>query len=82
MRSGTPTSTFQARVNAGTSRSIVDTLNRIVGQGMRSPEMMKRLVADGSEPAEPNTPDQFRAYVMREYDEVEKLLKTLNLKLF
>jgi hypothetical protein len=49
---------------------------------MRSPEMTMQLTADGSEPAEPNTPDQFRAYVARQYEEVEKLLKTLNLKLF
>jgi hypothetical protein len=49
---------------------------------MHSPEMMKRLSADGSEPAEPNSPEQFRAYVVREYDEVDKLLKTLNLKIY
>ena len=49
---------------------------------MRSPEMTKRLTADGSEPAEPNSPEQFRTYVAREYEEVEKLLKTLSLKLF
>lgn len=49
---------------------------------MRTPEMARRLTADGSEPAETNSPDQFRAYVAREYEEVEKLLKTLNLKLW
>jgi hypothetical protein len=38
---------------------------------MRSPEMTKRLTADGSEPAEPTSPEQFRAYVAREYEEVE-----------
>src|SRR5688572_9453127 len=76
------TNTYNLFAPAGTSRTVADTLNRTVGQGMRSPEMMKRLAGDGSEPAEPNTPEQFRAYVAREYDEVEKLLKTLNLKLF
>src|SRR5688572_7891651 len=76
------TNTYNLFAPAGTPRSVADTLNRTVGQGMRSPEMMKRLAGDGSEPAEPNTPEQFRAYVAREYDEVEKLLKTLNLKLF
>jgi tripartite-type tricarboxylate transporter receptor subunit TctC len=76
------TNTYNLFAPAGTSRSVADTLNRTVGQGMRSPEMMKRLAGDGSEPAEPNTPDQFRAYIAREYDEVEKLLKTLNLKIF
>jgi tripartite-type tricarboxylate transporter receptor subunit TctC len=76
------TNTYNLFAPAGTSRSVADTLNRTVGQGMRSPEMMKRLAGDGSEPAEPNTPEQFRNYVAREYEEVEKLLKTLNLKLF
>ena len=76
------TNTYNVFAPAGTARPVVDVLNRTVGDGMRSPEMMKRLAADGSEPAEPNTPDQFRAYVAREYDEVAKLLKQLNLKLF
>ena len=76
------TNTYNLFAPARTPRPVVDILNRTVGDGMRSPDMTKRLAADGSEPAEANTPDQFRAYIAREYDEVEKLLKTLNLKLF
>ena len=76
------TNTYNIFAPAGTARPIVAVLNRTVGDGMRSPDMLKRLAADGSEPAEANTPDQFRAYVAREYEEVEKLLKSLNLKLF
>jgi tripartite-type tricarboxylate transporter receptor subunit TctC len=74
--------TYNVFAPAGTPRPIADTLNRIVGQGMRSPEMAKRLANDGSEAAEPNSLDQFRAYVVREYDEVDKLLKTLKLKIY
>ena len=74
--------TYNIFAPAGTPRPIADTLNRIVGQGMHSPEMTKRLANDGSEPAEPNSLDQFRAYVVREYDEVDKLLKTLKLKIY
>ena len=76
------TNTYNLFAPAGTPGPVAETLNRIVGQGMRSPEMAKRLAADGSEPAEPNTPAQFRAYVAREYDEVDKLLKTLKLKIY
>ncbi len=76
------TNTYNIFAPAHTPRSIADTLNRIVGQGMRSPEMAKRLANDGSEAAEPNSLDQFRAYVVREYDEVDKLLKTLKLKIY
>jgi tripartite-type tricarboxylate transporter receptor subunit TctC len=74
--------TYNIFAPAGTPRPVADTLNRIVGQGMRSPEMAKRLANDGSEAAEPNSLDQFRAYVVREYDEVDKLLKTLKLKIY
>ncbi len=74
--------TYNIFAPAGTPRPIADTLNRIVGQGMRSPEMTRRLANDGSEAAEPNSLDEFRAYVVREYDEVDKLLKTLKLKIY
>jgi tripartite-type tricarboxylate transporter receptor subunit TctC len=76
------TNTYNIFAPAGTPKPIADTLNRIVGHGIHSPEMMKRLANDGSEAAEPNSLDQFRAYVVREYDEVDKLLKTLNLKIY
>ena len=76
------TNTYNIFAPAGTPRPIAEVLNRTVGAGMRTPEMAKRLAADGSEAAEPNTLEQFRAYVAKEYDEVDKLLKQLNLKLF
>ena len=74
--------TYNVFAPAGTPRPIADTLNRIIGHGMRSPEMTRRLANDGSEAAEPNSLDQFRAYVVREYDEVDKLLRTLNIKIY
>jgi len=74
--------TYNIFAPARTAGSIADTLNRIVGDGMHSPEMAKRLAGDGSEAAEPRSPEQFRAYVVREYDEVDKLLKTLSLKIY
>jgi tripartite-type tricarboxylate transporter receptor subunit TctC len=67
---------------AGTPRAILLAINETVGPGMHAPEMAKRLAADGSEPAERRTPDEFRAWIAGEYGEVEKLIKALNLKLY
>ena len=49
---------------------------------MRAPQMAQRLAADGSEPAERMTPEQFKAAIIREYAEAEKIVKQLDLKSF
>ena len=66
---------------AGTHRSIINTVNRIIGEGMHTPQMVKRLEADGSQPAERMTPEQLRATIAREYAEIEQQVKTLNVKI-
>jgi tripartite-type tricarboxylate transporter receptor subunit TctC len=66
---------------AGTPRGIINTINRIVGDGMHSPQMRQRLEADGSQPAERMTPDEMRATIAREYVELEQQVKHLNLKI-
>jgi tripartite-type tricarboxylate transporter receptor subunit TctC len=66
---------------AGTPRGIINTINRIVSDGMHSPQMRQRLEADGSQPAERMTPDEMRATIAREYAELEQQVKNLNLKL-
>ena len=76
------TNSYSLHAPADTPRAILLSINGIVSQGMNSPEMARRLAADGSEPAERNTPDEFRAAMARDYSEVEKLLKALNLKLY
>ena len=67
---------------AGTPRGIILAINRIVGEGMRSPQMAQKLQADGSQPGERLTPDQLKAQMAREYVEVEKQVKTLNIKMY
>ena len=67
---------------AGTPRPIVAAINRVVGDGMHSPTMTQRLIADGSQPGERMTPDEFKAFLAREYDEVERQVKHLNIKFF
>ena len=66
---------------AGTPRRILNALNRVVSDGMYSPQMVQRLQADGSQPAERMTPEQFKAALAREYVEVEQQVKRLNIKI-
>jgi tripartite-type tricarboxylate transporter receptor subunit TctC len=65
---------------AGTPRAIIAAINRVVSDGMHSPQMTKRLEADGSQPAERMTPAQLKATMAHEYVELEKTVKQLNLK--
>ncbi len=73
---------YNLYVPAGTPRTIIAALNRVVGDGMNSPAMAQRLVADGSQPAERMTPDEFKGVLAREYLEVERQVKNLNMKFF
>ena len=66
---------------AGTPRAIVAAINRVVSDGMHSPQMTKRLEADGSEPAPRMTPAELRKTAMAEYAELQKQVKDLNLKI-
>ena len=66
---------------AGTPRAIIATINRIVSDGMHTPQMAQRLAADGSQPAERMTPEELRSTMAREYAEIEQQIKRLNIKI-
>jgi tripartite-type tricarboxylate transporter receptor subunit TctC len=66
---------------AGTPRPIQAAINHIVNEGMHTPQMTQRLVADGSQPAERMTPDEFKKVWAREFVEIEQQVKRLNIKL-
>ena len=66
---------------AGTPRAIINAINRVVGDGMQSPQMAQRLEADGAQPAERMTPEQLKATMAREYAEIEQQVKRLNIKI-
>jgi tripartite-type tricarboxylate transporter receptor subunit TctC len=66
---------------ARTPPEIIAALNRVVSEGMHSPQMVKRLEADGSFPAESMTPAELRKTLEREYAEIEQDVKRLNLKI-
>lgn len=67
---------------AGTPAPVVAAINRIVGEFMHSPAMSKRLVADGSQPADLMSPDEAKAAFAREYEEFERNISQLKTKLF
>lgn len=66
---------------AGTLRPIVTAINRIVNDGMHTPQMAQRLAADGSQPAERMTPEELKVSMKREYGELEQQVKRLNIKI-
>ena len=65
---------------AGTPRAILHALNNVISTGLNAPAMVKRLAADGTEPAPPATPEEFKALIAREYALVEKQVKGLSVK--
>ena len=60
---------------AGTPPAIIRAINTVVTQGMHSPDTVKHLAADGSEPVAPATPEEFRAKFAREYAGLEKTVR-------
>lgn len=74
------TNRYNLWVRAGTPRAIMQAINRVVGEGMHTPQMVQKLAADGSEPAEHTTPEQLKAELSRLYVELEKQVQELGLK--
>ena len=75
------TNRYGLRVPAGTPRPIILAINHVVSDGMHSPGMRQKLEAEGAQPAERMTPDQFKATIAREYAELQQTVKRLNIKL-
>ena len=75
------TNRYNLSAPAGTPRPIIAAINRIVSDGMHTPQMAQRLAADGSQPAERMTPDELKAALAREYAEIEQQVKRLNIKI-
>ena len=74
------TNRYNLWVRAGTPRPIILAINHVVSEGMHTPQMVQRLAADGSEPAERMTPEQLKAELARNYVELERQVKELGLK--
>ena len=67
---------------AKTPRPIIMAINKVVMDGMHSPQMSQRLLADGSQPGEKLTPEELKTQLARDYVEVEKQVRELNIKLY
>jgi tripartite-type tricarboxylate transporter receptor subunit TctC len=67
---------------AGTPRPILAALNKVIGEFMHSAQISQRLLAEGSQAADTITPEEFKIQFAREYDEVERQVKQLKVKLF
>jgi tripartite-type tricarboxylate transporter receptor subunit TctC len=74
------TNQYNLWARAGTPRPIILAINRVVSEGMHTPQMVQKLAADGSEPAERMTPEQLKAELARNYVELERQVKELGLK--
>jgi tripartite-type tricarboxylate transporter receptor subunit TctC len=73
------TNRYGLQAPAGTPRPILAAINRIVGEAMHNPEIIKFLASAGSEPNVRMTPDEYRAAMTREYAEIEEQVKQLDL---
>ena len=74
------TNRYNLWVRAGTPRPIIQAINRVVSDGMRTPQMVQKLAADGSEPADHMSPEQLKAELARNYVALERQVKELGLK--
>jgi tripartite-type tricarboxylate transporter receptor subunit TctC len=74
------TNRYNIYVPAGTSPAIIAAIHRVVSDGMHTPQMVQKLAADGSEPAERMTLAELKAANAREYAEIERSVKELGLK--
>ena len=75
------TNRYMIYAPAGMPRPILAAIHRIVSDGMHTPQMTQRLVADGSQPAERMTPQELKATIKREYSELEQQVKRVNIKI-
>lgn len=65
---------------AGVPAPILNGLNREVGQIMNSPEVKKRVVADGADIAPPNTAAEFRERFSKELEMWDQFIKKSGIK--
>jgi tripartite-type tricarboxylate transporter receptor subunit TctC len=59
---------------AKTPREVVAKVNGEINRALRSPDMIERLAKLGSEPM-PMTPEQFDAFIAREYEVLGKVMR-------
>lgn len=73
------TNSYNLWAPARTPSAIVAAINRVVSEGMNSPQVEKQLMSRGSEPVDPMSPKELKSVVARDYAEIEKSVKQLGL---
>jgi tripartite-type tricarboxylate transporter receptor subunit TctC len=76
------TNSYALYAPAGTPQRIIRRVNEVMLEGIHSPFMAQRLAAEGSQPAQRMSPDELRAELARDYQEIERELRRLDVKLF
>jgi tripartite-type tricarboxylate transporter receptor subunit TctC len=66
---------------AGTPSAIINAINRVVTEGMHSPQLTQRLEADGSFPADSMTASELKANLRQEYAGLVKQVKEMKIKI-
>ncbi|HEX2827711.1 MAG TPA: tripartite tricarboxylate transporter substrate binding protein [Burkholderiales bacterium] len=75
------TNRYNVFTPAGTAKPIINVINRVIGEGMHSPQMAQRLAADGAQPAERMSPAQLRETIAHEYAEIQQQVKQMGSKI-
>jgi tripartite-type tricarboxylate transporter receptor subunit TctC len=65
---------------AGTPRSIINALNKLIGTAMNSPRYEQRLHAVGSDAVDPMSPEQLRKEIEQEYEALVLTVNELGIK--
>jgi len=66
---------------AGTPRAIVERLSAALTKVMATPQVRERLLAAAVEPAKPNTPEEFTAFIRAQAVTRAKVIKAVGMKL-
>ena len=66
---------------AGTPRPIIERLSAALNKVMALPEVRARLLAAAVEPAKPNTPEEFAAFIRAQAETRAKVIKAVGMKL-
>lgn len=66
---------------AGTPRPIIQRLSAALNKVMALPEVRERLLAAAVEPAKPNTPEEFAAFIRAQAETRAKVIRAVGMKL-
>jgi tripartite-type tricarboxylate transporter receptor subunit TctC len=75
------TNSYAFYAPAGTPAAIVEKVNAALTKGMRSPDTVRIVAADGGEVAAGPSPEAFRARFLRDYAEMENTTRVANIRL-